>query len=186
MEIAIAIAVDINWQSNPYGSRLVTDMPRNMIEDILAIRTRNGKQVWGWGGNYRRNKDAMHLELVCSPADLATGIDPASVRGGGQTPAPPPPGPPPPADDRMRPYPGYRGKYGGYNRREFEKVKDGNVEWIQRRLNATNLEPKLKPDGFFGPATERAVIGFQGAVGFAPEERDGIVGEDTWRKLQGR
>lgn len=71
---AMALAVDINPTRNPYGRRLVTDMPRGMVDDILAIRTTNGKQVWGWGGYYRGNKDAMHYEIVCSPADLATGI----------------------------------------------------------------------------------------------------------------
>lgn len=178
----VAIAVDINWQSNPYGSRLVTNMPREMVEAVLATRTNNGKQVWGWGGNYRSNKDAMHYEIVCSPSDLATGINWGTVRGHQSSPAPAPPAPP--GDDRQRPYPGYKGKYGGYNRREFERVKDGNVGWIQTQINRTNRQPKLVVDEFFGPATEDAVKGFQGAVGFRPEDRDGIVGPRTWAELQ--
>lgn len=68
------IAVDINWQSNPYSRRLVTDMPAGMVRDICAIRTRNGRQVWNWGGYWSGNKDAMHYEVVCSPGDLASGI----------------------------------------------------------------------------------------------------------------
>lgn len=72
---AYGIALDINWQSNPYGPRLVTNMPAAMIRDIKAIRTRNGQQVWRWGGDYSGNKDAMHFEIVCHPTDLATGID---------------------------------------------------------------------------------------------------------------
>lgn len=79
--IATALAVDINWQTNPYGRRLVTDMPPAMIAAIKAIRTRSGRQVWRWGGDYSGNKDAMHFEIVCSPQDLATGIDPATVPG---------------------------------------------------------------------------------------------------------
>jgi len=71
---AYGIAADLNWQTNPYGRRLVTDMPKSMREAIKAIRTNNGKQVFGWGGDYRTNKDAMHYEVVCTPADLATGI----------------------------------------------------------------------------------------------------------------
>lgn len=71
---AYGISVDINSLANPYGKRLITDMPRQMVEEILALRTNSGKQVWGWGGNYRTNKDAMHFEIVCTPADLATGI----------------------------------------------------------------------------------------------------------------
>lgn len=80
------IALDINWQSNPYGSRLVTDMPSAMIADIKAIRTKNGKQVWRWGGDYSGNKDAMHFEIIASPADIATGIDPKTVKGSVVTP----------------------------------------------------------------------------------------------------
>lgn len=78
---AYGIAADLNWQTNPYSKRLITDMPAAMVADIKAIRTRNGRQVFGWGGDYRSNKDAMHFEIVCSPADLATGINPATVPG---------------------------------------------------------------------------------------------------------
>lgn len=73
---AYRIALDLNWQTNPYGLVLVTDMPAEMVADIKAIRTRSGKQVWRWGGDYSGNKDAMHYEITCSPQDLATGIAP--------------------------------------------------------------------------------------------------------------
>ncbi len=76
---AFGIACDINWQTNPYGKRLVTDMPRAMVDDILSIKTGNGEHVFGWGGNYARNKDAMHFEVLCSRADLATGIRRVSI-----------------------------------------------------------------------------------------------------------
>ena len=78
---AYGIAADINWSTNPYGRRLVTDMPAAMIAAIKAIRTRNGVRVFGWGGDYRTNKDAMHFEVVCHPSDLATGIDLATIPG---------------------------------------------------------------------------------------------------------
>lgn len=81
VRVATSLAVDINWDTNPYGPRLVTDMPRAMIDDITRIRTRSGAQVWRWGGYYRGNKDAMHFEIVCHPDDLATGIDPTTIRG---------------------------------------------------------------------------------------------------------
>jgi hypothetical protein len=76
---AYGVAADINWQTNPYGPRLVTDMPRAMVDDILSIKTGNGEHVFGWGGNYRTNKDAMHFEVLCSRADLATGIRRVSI-----------------------------------------------------------------------------------------------------------
>jgi hypothetical protein len=71
---AYGIAMDINWLDNPYGPTLVTDMPWGMVADILALRTRSGWRVWGWGGQYTGNKDSQHFEVVCSPANLSTGI----------------------------------------------------------------------------------------------------------------
>ena len=71
---AYGIAVDLNWSTNPYGRTLVTDMAIGMIEAIEGIRTAGGVQVWRWGGRYSNNKDAMHFEVVASPAELARGI----------------------------------------------------------------------------------------------------------------
>lgn len=71
---AYKIALDINWSTNPYGETLVTDMPRGMVDEILAIRTLGGKQVWRWGGDFKSVKDAMHFEICCSPRDLAMGL----------------------------------------------------------------------------------------------------------------
>jgi hypothetical protein len=71
---AYGIALDINWSTNPYGPNLVTDMPQGMVNEITALKTNNGKRVWEWGGSWSGNKDAMHYEADCSPADLATGI----------------------------------------------------------------------------------------------------------------
>jgi hypothetical protein len=89
VRVTMALAVDCNWDRNPYSKKLITDMPIGMINDITNLRTNNGQQVWGWGGHYRTNRDSMHFEVVCSPASLATGI-----RGGSSqlpTPAPKPP-----------------------------------------------------------------------------------------------
>lgn len=73
------IAIDINWRENPYGHTLVTNMSRAMVQAICGIRTNSGAQVWNWGGNWSGNKDAMHFEIVCTPHDLATGINWATV-----------------------------------------------------------------------------------------------------------
>ena len=83
---AYGIAVDLNWNTNPYGRTLVTDMAIGMIEAIEGIRTAGGVQVWRWGGRYRGNKDAMHFEVVASPAELVRGI-----RSTTTTPTPQPP-----------------------------------------------------------------------------------------------
>jgi hypothetical protein len=71
---AYGIAVDINWMTNPYSHVLHTDMPPAMIRDIEAIRTNSGHTVFRWGGRYDGNKDAMHFEIICTPAQLASGI----------------------------------------------------------------------------------------------------------------
>lgn len=77
-----ATAVDENWGLNPYRTdRLVTDMPLPMVEEVEALRTVSGAQVWRWGGDWdgrpdtpHSNYDAMHWEIVATPAELATGI----------------------------------------------------------------------------------------------------------------
>lgn len=91
---AYGIALDINWQSNPYSSTLRTDMLKygdgRMPHRICAIRTNNGRQVWNWGGFWSGSKDAMHYEIVCSPADISTGINMSTVFTGSSTPVPTP------------------------------------------------------------------------------------------------
>lgn len=80
------LAVDINAQTNPYASRLVTDMPSWMVEFWESHGFR-------WGGRYSRSKDAMHYEFMGTPTDAAritaTRTQPASTP------------PPPPEDDDM-------------------------------------------------------------------------------------
>ena len=71
---AYGTAVDVNWRSNPYSSRLITDMPSAMIRDIENIRTADGTRVFRWGGRYSGSKDAMHFEVMVSPEQIARGI----------------------------------------------------------------------------------------------------------------
>lgn len=77
---------DVNWDRNPYGPNLVTDMPPAMIREIEALRTGNGKQALRWGGRYSSVKDAMHFETIVTPADLATGIVGGPTTGDDVTP----------------------------------------------------------------------------------------------------
>lgn len=71
---AYGAAVDVNWQSNPYSSHLITNMPADMVRDCENIRTVDGTQVFRWGGRYSGSKDAMHWEVMVSPEQLARGI----------------------------------------------------------------------------------------------------------------
>jgi hypothetical protein len=50
-------AIDINPQTNPNGSKLVTDMP----EGIGQVAKSMGL---GWGGNWKSVKDAMHFSVA--------------------------------------------------------------------------------------------------------------------------
>lgn len=84
-------AVDVNWQTNPAGKTLRTDMKRGMVDDVLRIKTRSGQQVWRWGGDWDSDGDssdhsyvdAMHYEVYATPGELASGIDWSTVNRGG-------------------------------------------------------------------------------------------------------
>ena len=151
-------AIDINWQRNPYGPRLKTDMPMAMVNSICAIRTNNGKQVWNWGGFWSGNKDAMHFEIVCSPADIATGI-----RGGGGS----APAPQPPADAAAVWAAAVRARA----REVLPFIQaspnlDGNTPYSWHTIRwqqALNLVTgaKITEDGIYGPGTMKAVANFQ-------------------------
>ena len=52
---AYGIACDINPVENPYGRTLVTDMEESRFYELFTSRG------WGWGGNWRSVKDAMHF-----------------------------------------------------------------------------------------------------------------------------
>jgi putative peptidoglycan binding protein/D-alanyl-D-alanine carboxypeptidase-like protein len=151
------IAIDVNWNTNPYrkDNVLVTDMPGPMVTAILAIRTNNGKQVWGWGGKYRSVKDAMHYEIVCAPADLSTGIDWSTVKQPALKPA----------------------KF-----HEWPLIQRGDrgpaVEELHRRLEIAS--PGDPGFGIFGPITEAKVREYQRTHGLTP---DGRVGRQTWTAL---
>jgi hypothetical protein len=96
---AYGIALDINWQTNPYrdhpGTRpprfsskptqaeraadvlaghADTDMTAEMIAEIEALTTFDGQGVFKWGGHFGTLKDAMHFELDLGPEDLSGGL----------------------------------------------------------------------------------------------------------------
>lgn len=81
-------AMDLNWQLNPYGGSR-HNIPTDLAAAICRIRTNNGKQVWNWGGFWSGTRDWMHFEVVCSPKDIATGINWSTVAGNVVTPPTP-------------------------------------------------------------------------------------------------
>ena len=156
---AYGTTVDINSLANPYGPRLVTDMPRDMVNAALAIHTNGGDQVWGWGGNYRRNKDAMHYEVVASPQELATGINWTAVSGT------PPPNPPV-IDESVPPWPGHVFK---------PTVASDEVRQWQQQMAKRGW--RIAVDGTYGPGSAEICRKFQAEKGL---QVDGKVGPKTW------
>lgn len=146
------LAVDVNWSKNPYGPRLVTDMPKAMVDDILSIRTRNGKKVFRWGGNYSGKKDAMHFEVMVTPADLATGlvqpdkvVVPWGVPDAGQTSTVVS------EDDVIT-----QGSTGPYVKQVQRLINGVNYRTFQKKIYPEQV-PALLLDGQWGPKSQDAL-----------------------------
>lgn len=79
------LAVDLNAPNNPMSSKLITDMPRWMVD----LWERYG---FRWGGRYRTRPDAMHYEYMGTPADAKRHTDQffADLAKPSPTPTPPP------------------------------------------------------------------------------------------------
>lgn len=152
---AYGIAADINARSNPYGNRLITDMPLAMVAAAKAIRTSGGTQVFRWGGDYPRFKDAMHYEVVASPKELAAGIDWGTVV------AEPPDANDPPTWPMLRK--GDRGT---------------SVKRLHELLAAAGFATAKGPA--FNATTVSAVRAYQQSRKLTV---DGVVGTQTWTAL---
>lgn len=159
---AYGTAVDINWDTNPYRADgvLVTDMPAEMVAEIVGLRTVSGAPVWGWGGAYRTIKDAMHYEIVCTPADLATGIKDAA---------------PPPLTDDQKALIFLSAKA---HAAKLPELGHGHRRHPHRRAVA-KLQQLLgmRRTGVYGTATRAKVKGVQTFLGLPVT---GIVDQETW------
>lgn len=141
-------AIDLNPSRN---TGTASDQPRALQRALAAIRTRRGDQVF-------RNlaDDRMHWQIDCSPASLATGIDPSTVAGGTG-----------PIDTHTK----------VTVKAERGEAMDKNT-WkrVQRSLQV--LDPPLYKgktvDGFPGPDTDRAVKAFEKRVKLTQR---GVLGE---------
>jgi hypothetical protein len=172
---AYGIAQDWNWNSNPYrrrsGGATITDMPPGMVADVKKIRAKKtGDAVFRWGGDYNTIMDAMHWEVVVSPADLSAGIDWTSVVGseGGMPTA----SAEPPSIETL----------GSDNPLKMPVVKRGakgpTVKKLQQELVEAGID--VDDDGVFGKLTDAAVRKYQASRSL---KVDGIVGKATWTAL---
>lgn len=147
------LAVDINAPANPMvRGRLITDMPAWMP----ALWKDHG---FGWGGDYRSRKDAMHYEFLGNTTE-------AAIQRGrlvADAPAPPPKQPP-----------------GGGGEPVLRLgAKGAWVVKLQTLLRGACQQP-VASDGDFGPRTKAAVLVVQRSAGLVV---DGVVGEATWAVL---
>lgn len=153
------IAIDVNWDTNPYRTdRMITDMPRAMIEEVEALTTRDGVKAFRWGGDWdgrpetpHSNYDAMHFEIVATPAELAVGF--------------------------------WAHGFDEAKSNEWPLLARGErgnaVKQLQGHLAAA-LNVTVLTDGVFGGGTEQLVIDYQKSRGL---DDDGIVSLGTWTSL---
>ncbi len=163
---AWALAVDVNWQSNPFTATLRTDMP-------VWYRHLWNRYGFAWGGDYSRKKDAMHYEFMGTPGQAATATDLARRELGGGGGAPPPP---PPSGGLPAHAPGSR-----LLQLASPRMRGTDVKKLQETLNRYYpRETPLATDGEFGSGTDGRVKFFQSKAGLGA---DGKVGPATWKKL---
>lgn len=80
---AYGLAIDENWQSNPYTSPLRTDKPAWLVQ-------RWNRYGFAWGGHYSGKQDAMHFEFMGTPAQALQALALARAELGGAAPQPTP------------------------------------------------------------------------------------------------
>ncbi len=149
-------ALDLNAPRHPLGSSGTFSAAQ--VRSIRSILDACGGVV-RWGGDYSVRKDEMHVEMNVRPGDPRIAALVAKI--GGTTPPPAPPAPPAATWSTVR-----RGSDG------FRVVAIQHL--LRHRAHSVTV------DGAFGPATERAVIAFQGTQRLAA---DGVVGPKTWTSL---
>lgn len=157
---AQGIALDVNWDVNPYRlDRMVTDMSLAMVEDALALKTVDGIRLFRWGGDWdgrpetmHSNYDSMHWEVVATPTELRYKIEV------------------PDFDETKR------------NLWPLLAVGERGpaVKKLQEMVNNTGAYSRVDTDGKFGPLTAMAVSMYQMSRKLPG---DGVVGFGTWTAL---
>lgn len=161
------LAIDMEYDKNPHLKVTRPDpewmfarckIQREHVDAIEAIRTHNGKQVWLWLG--WSIGDTMHVQINCSPADLATGIDYSTVLG--WTGAPPVIPVPPPTKPPATISTG--GVFMAYAKKgdESDAVVEIQTFLVAKGYNLGDFGPVNNGvDGDWGAKTTAAVLDFQ-------------------------
>lgn len=167
---AWGLAVDINWDRNPMGSELVTDMPDWMpaLWESFGFR---------WGGRYNNRPDAMHFEFMGTPGQAKayadkTGNAPASlvpkevvtqVKGV--------PNPTLRRGSRGKRTKGLQRNLGRMHEALSSRISDpGPVDGIFGSMTETSLKDlqrellKVTPDGIYGLQTAKALAALRRSI----------------------
>lgn len=173
----IGQALDINPSRNRYTRSVgliqwgrQTDLPKALIRDVEAIKTKAGKRALEWGGRWWNVKDAMHFENDLTRSELEAGIDRSTIKGlaaylvfaGGVD--------PPPNEEEHMLKRGDKGK----------AVADHQAAGITLGYNLGDwppLTPAYPPgaDGSFGSDTEAFVVDFRDKRGIPGNTIDGLT-----------
>jgi hypothetical protein len=154
------IALDVNWDTNPYRTdRVITDMPRDMVESALALTTTDGIPLFRWGGDWdnrpetpNSNYDAMHWEVIATPEEIRRKVLVPDFD-----------------EDKQSLWPLLAvGDRGPAVKKLQQYIMDAGSAWM------------ITTDGLFGPLTAQAVGAYQVA---RKMPGDGVVGMGTWTAL---
>ena len=162
------LAIDVNWNTNPMGAPLRTDMPAWFYETME-------KYGFTWGGRWTKRPDAMHFEFHAS-TEAARLYTAAAVSD--LTSAPPPHQWPPfnPENKEYGLYPHDTGKR--TLKVTSPRQNGGDIEYLQWVMKHQGLV--LDPDGWFGPKTAEQVKHVQRWNDLV---EDGICGPKTWAMI---
>lgn len=160
---AWGLAIDINWDTNPWSSTLKTDMPDWMVELWTAYGFR-------WGGGYRK-PDAMHYEYMGTRenADAHTRWAIATKLGEAPT----------VEEKPVEPSPGEYELGERVLQVAKPKMRGNDVHWVQETLKNQGLT--ITVDGWYGNESKSRVAQMQGWNDLV---KDGIVGPKTWAVLK--
>lgn len=161
------LAIDLNAIYNPMTSKLVTNMPPEMVQLWKALG-------FGWGGDYVSRPDAMHFEFLGTPADAKRIRDNLAKLGT----TPPAPKNPMPKLTRTLWKRSTPGQDIVVMKVLFAAV--GYIGWVGQQ--------SAKDQQTFGWGTEAEVKRFQQNIrdffGDKTINVDGIVGSKTWKWLE--
>ena len=154
------IEIIVDYMPKPFGRAWKCD--RNKWRTYLR------QTVSGGGKSYA---DWIHVEIAPDVADDPDYFRAVFAELSGNTPTVAPA----PAPDRrnMQPYPGKPIRRGEVDRELVAR--------IQRALMNAGIKVRGGADGVFGPATEKAVMQFQGKHNCYP---DGWIGPQAWAALE--